>query len=172
MSRQSLSPVSCLGVHLLQQMLQLVHQRQERIHIHFSRRRGRLVVAATAKAFFSKVPTDELTFDVVSTNEDAEASFPFSLANGKKGAIFDVKLVDDGKFLEAKIAGDFSVDLRSGVAGMLKGVGDQLDLRIRGVMWRGGAYKGFMASVAGGDFEQESDKWAETFPKIASFSVK
>jgi hypothetical protein len=39
-------------------------------------------------------------------------------------------------------------------------------------MWKGGAYKGFMASVAGGDFEQESDKWAETFPKIITFSVK
>ena len=128
--------------------------------------------AAKGKAFFSKVPTDELAFEVVSTNEDAEASFPFSLANGKKGAIFDIKLVDDGKCLEAKIVGDFSVDLRSGVAGMLKGVGDHLDLRIRGVMWKGGAYKGFMASVAGGDFKQESDKWAETFPKITSFSVK
>ena len=128
--------------------------------------------AAEGKTFFEKVPTDELTFEVVSTNEDTEASFPFALANGKKGAVFEVQLVDDGKCLEAKIAGDFSVDLRSGVAGMLKGVGDQLDLRIRGVMWKRGAYKGFMASVAGGDFEQESDNWAETFPKVVSFSVK
>ena len=74
--------------------------------------------APKGKAFFLKVPTDELTFELVSTNEDAEASFPFSLKSGKKGAIFDVQLVDDGKCLEAKIVGEFSVDLRSGVAGM------------------------------------------------------
>jgi hypothetical protein len=97
-----------------------------------------------------------LAFEIVSTNEDTGASFPFTLKNGKKGAIFEVQLIEGGKFLETKISGVFAVDLRPGVAGMLKDAGANLDFRIRGVMWKGGAYKGFMASVAGGDYEQNS----------------
>jgi hypothetical protein len=122
--------------------------------------------------FFKKIPYDELCFEVVSTNEDAEASFPFFLSNGKKGAIFDVALSKEGTSLDVKISGEFSVDLRAGVGKVLQACGSDLDLRVRGVMWKGGSYNGFMASVTGGDFEQERDDWRSSFPRIADFSVK
>lgn len=125
-----------------------------------------------ASAFFSKVPTEELAFEVVSTNKGAEASFPVFLKNGKKDAIFDVHLIDGGDALEARISGNFSFDLRSGVAPMLKELTDKLDLRVRGVMWKGGSYNGFMASVAGGDFAQDTAEWATTFPRVTSFNIK
>ncbi len=124
------------------------------------------------KALFGKVDKDELAVEVVSSNEDAQAAFPIFIKNGKKGAIFTAEPIDGGVGLAVVVSGDFSIDLRSGVATMLKSVGEDLDLRIRGVMWKGGAYSGFMASVAGGDFEQESSNWAESFPKPTSFSIK
>lgn len=124
------------------------------------------------KEFFDRVPPAELTFEVVSTNEDAGASFPFFLKSGKKGAIFDVQMVDDGRSLAVRILGEFSVTLRSGCTEMLQGIGNKLDLRIRGVMWKGGAYNGFMAGVYGGDFKQESANWPATFPKVSKFSIK
>jgi len=40
------------------------------------------------------------------------------------------------------------------------------------VTWKGGAYNGFAEVVAGGDYEQEREKWYETFPKIDSFKIK
>jgi hypothetical protein len=122
--------------------------------------------------FFKKIPPEELSFEVVSTNEDSEASFPFFLSHGKKGAIFEVALSNEGTSLEVKISGEFSVDLRAGVGKVLKACGSDLDLRVRGVMWKGGSYNGFMASVSGGDFEQETDEWRASFPKVTSFTLK
>ena len=122
--------------------------------------------------FFKNIPNEELSFEVVSTNEDSEASFPFFLTHGKKGAIFDVTLSQEGTSLDVKISGEFSVDLRAGVGKVLKACGPELDLRVRGVMWKGGSYNGFMASVIGGDFEQESEDWPSSFPKVTDFSIK
>ena len=131
-----------------------------------------LLKGKEAIKFFTKVPNEELTFEVLSTNPDCQASFPFSSASGHKDAIFDVSVANDGNSLSAFISGTFSLDLRAGVAKELKACGPDLDLRIRGIMWKGGAYRGFMASVAGGDYDQESENWASTFPKIVTYEIK
>lgn len=128
--------------------------------------------AAEAAKFFAKVPKEELEFDIVSTNEDAEASFPYQAKHGKKGAVLHISPPDDEGRLAVEITGEFTVDLRAGVSGMLKPLGKQLDLRLRGVMWKGGAYNGFMAPVQGGDYDQDSEKWADTFPTVSSFLLK
>jgi hypothetical protein len=142
----------------------LVHDKESFEDISLDGRRG--------KAFFEKIPSNELTFEVISTNEDAELSFPFALNNGKKGAIFNVEMIRDGESLETKISGDFLIDLRSGVGPLLKKFGENLDLRIRGVMWKGGSYNGFMAYIKGSYFGQESQNWIDTFPKVEIFMVK
>lgn len=127
---------------------------------------------AKAAKFFQNIQSDELEFEVVSTNPDGEASFPFKLDSGKSGAVFNSVLEKNGNSLEVVIKGQFGVDLKPGVAKALKAFGQDLDLRIRGVMWKGGAYRGFMASVAGSDFDQESENWASTFPSVESFLIK
>jgi hypothetical protein len=131
------------------------------------------VFLATKKSceFFSKVPKDELTFEVVSTNEDAEASFPFGIKDGGPNSSFDVTQLADGS-LEAKIKGEFSLTMRAGADKALRAVGKKLDLRVRGVMWKGGAYNGFMAWVKDSDYEQNSARWFETFPEVHQFSIK
>jgi hypothetical protein len=69
---------------------------------------------------------------------------------------------------------EFSITLRRGADGMLKDLGDALDLRLRGVIGKGGLYArgGFTAPVAGGDFEQKTVNWKESFPKITDYTIK
>jgi len=120
---------------------------------------------------FNKVSKTEISFEVVSTNEDAEASFPFFAKNGTHGSKFEVTVQSDGS-LSANIEGEFTVAMRQGADKSLKKLASKLDLRVRGIMWKGGAYNGFMAWVKDGDFEQNSTSWYETFPKIETFSIK
>jgi len=102
----------------------------------------------------------------------SDASFPFSAKSGKKGAIFQVALVDGGKALETTIQGEFVVSLRAGVAQVLNKVAGPLDLRIRGVIWKGGYYQGFTAWVKDSDYEQNTPGYAETFPRVQSYIIK
>jgi hypothetical protein len=63
---------------------------------------------------------------------------------------------EDGLGFEARISGAFEIPVRSGVAPVLRGLGNDLDLRIRGICNNGGEYGGFMAPIEGGDYEQEN----------------
>lgn len=128
--------------------------------------------ARKASSLLKKIPTSELSFELVSTNKDIQASFIFKPNNGKKGFSFEVAQKNGFPGLSAKIIGIFTVTLRAGVDKMLKREGKNLDLRLRGIAWKGGAYNGFMAYVDGSDHEQSSKNWKNTFPKIAKFQVK
>jgi hypothetical protein len=126
----------------------------------------------TGAALFAKVAPEDLEFEVVSTNEGADASFPFSAKSGKKGSVFQVALIEGGKALDVTISGEFAVSLRSGVADVLNKVGGPIDLRIRGIMWKGGYYSGFMAWVKDSDYDQVKPNYAETFPEVESYLIK
>ena len=128
--------------------------------------------AKKGRAFFEKVAAEDLEFDVVSTNKDLEAAFPFSAKLGKKNSKFVVSMPEDADHLEVEIVGDFSVSVRAGVGPRLQELGDSLDLRIRAVTWKGGYYRGFSAWVKDADFEQTTGNWRETFPKVSSWSLK
>jgi hypothetical protein len=128
--------------------------------------------AEAGAKLFATVPAEELEFEVVSTNEGADASFPFSAKCAKKGAIFEIALADGGKGLDVTIKGEFVVSLRAGVAQVLNKVAESLDLRIRGVIWKGGYYQGFTAWVKDSDYEQNTPEYAETFPKVSFYSIK
>jgi len=127
-------------------------------------------VAATA--LFAKIAPDELEFEVVSTSEGAEASFPFAAKSGKKGSRFEVVLVNDGEALDVVIAGEFSVSVRSGVVGLFKESLVPIDFRIRGVIWKGGYFNGFTAWVKDSDYDQIRENYAETFPRVESYLLK
>ena len=130
------------------------------------------ITGAKAIKLFTSIPKEELQFEIVSTNENCGASFIFDAGTGKKGSIFEVLQNDKGTEMNVRIEGEFSVSLRSGVAGVIKGAGKDLDLRIRGVAWKGGAYNGFMAFVKDSDHEQEKNNWQATFPKVTGFTIK
>jgi hypothetical protein len=119
-----------------------------------------------------KIDIDDIQFEIISTNPSADLSFPASRKNGKKTDIFEVSNRVDGAGLDVKIKGTYSVSLRSGAGEMLAELGETLDLRVRAVIWKGGYYNGFSAYVEGGDHEQKSDNWQETFPKVDQFSIK
>ena len=70
------------------------------------------------------------------------------------------------------ISGEFTVSLRSGVVDAFNKVGAPIDFRIRGVMWKGGYYSGFMAWVKDSDYDQVKPSYADTFPKVDSYLVK
>lgn len=120
----------------------------------------------------SRVPVEDISFEVVSTNDGSEMSVQFSTKDGKKGAVFEVAPNGENPGLRVKICGQYARALRKGADTLLKELGESLDLRLLGVTWKGGYYYGFSAPVLGGDFFQESDGWQETFPKIDRFSVK
>jgi hypothetical protein len=122
--------------------------------------------------FFSNINADEIKFEVISTNDDADASFSFGIEDGKKGAIMKVEPLASAAGLQLHTKGEFSVKLRKGADAMLKNLGPNLDLRLRAVTWKGGSYMGFAAPLRSGDYEQESDGWRDSFPKIEKFLIK
>lgn len=122
--------------------------------------------------FFSNIPAAEIKFEVISTNDDAEASFSFGVENGKKGTILDVRPLASAAGLQLHAKGEFSVKLRKGADAMLKNLGANLDLRLRAVTWKDGSYMGFSAPLRSGDYEQENTGWRDSFPKIEKFSIK
>ena len=71
----------------------------------------------------------------------------------------------------AGINGQFSRTLRRGADSVLKEMGEDLDLRLRGVTWKGGFYNGFTAPVLGGDFAQKSQVWRDSFPRVDRYSI-
>jgi len=122
--------------------------------------------------FFSNINADEIKFEVISTNDDADASFSFGIEDGKKGAIMKVEPLASAAGLQLHAKGEFSVKLRKGVDTMLKNLGPNLDLRLRAVTWKDGIYMGFAAPLRSGDYEQERDGWRESFPKSEKFLIK
>jgi len=120
----------------------------------------------------SKISIDDIQFEIVSTNPSAGLSFPVSRKHGKKGFVFDISNRKDGPGLDVTIKGNYAVSLRTGADQMLLDLGDKLDLRVLAVIWKGGYYNGFSAYVEGGDHEQKSGNWQETFPKVDQFSIK
>lgn len=121
---------------------------------------------------FESTDYQELEFELISTHPEAEAAFLFKPKDGDKASVFKVQYNSNAPGLFVELKGTFSVNLRSGVDQLLKEYQDSLDLRLRAVTWKGGAYMGFAAIVTGGDYEQQSDNWRETFPAITNYSIR
>lgn len=124
------------------------------------------------KKYFSSVPSEEVKFEVVSTNDDAEVGLWFGIENGKKGAFLDVRPLSSAAGLMLQAKGKFSVRLRKGADTLLKNLGADLDLRLRAVTWKDGSYRGFCAPLKLGDYEQKNAGWRESFPKVDKFLIK
>jgi len=124
------------------------------------------------EALFSKTPIEEIKLELISSNEGAGASFDIGLEHRKKGAVLEFAKRPGSDGLSVRASGEFSVKLRKGADTMLKELGENLDLRVRAVTWKGGYYRGFSAPIEGGDFSAKSDGWELTFPRIEKFQVK
>ncbi len=129
-----------------------------------------------AEELFNGIPSQELQFELISTNEDKLwASFPFTCEKGKKGSVFEVQLREGGVGLEVKLNGKFECTPRAGVAALIKEC-DATDFGISGICWKDGSRSGgFIAYFDGHsdvcDYETHT-KWKATLPKVDSISVK
>lgn len=121
---------------------------------------------------FEATDYQELEFEIISTHPEAEVAFLFKAKDGDKHSIFKVQYNSVAPGLCVELKGTLSQNLRDGAEEILKEYQDNLDLRLRAVTWKGGAYMGFAAIVSGGDYEQQSDNWRETFPAITNYSIR
>ena len=123
---------------------------------------------------FQSISVDEIGFELVCTNSNAEMSFIFSSKDGKKGSSLAVAAAVEGPGLSMTCKGTFSVNLRRGADDVLKNLGDALDLRLRAVVGKGGMYSrgGFTAPIKNGDFDQQSTDWKKDFPMVTQYSIK
>lgn len=125
-----------------------------------------------SEALFKKTPIAELKIELITANEDAEMSFQIGEDDFKKGGKIEYSLRTDAAGLFVSIDGEFSIKLRKGADVLLKKLGNDLDVRIRAVTWKGGYYQGFSAPVEGGDFAAEKDSWEKTFPRVMTITIK
>jgi len=116
---------------------------------------------------FSKTMPETLGIEVVMVNEGREIVFVFDSACGQKGSSLNVSAMPDGSGLEAHISGVYEVKLRKGVAPILQGYGDKLDLRIRAITSNGGEWSGFISYISGiSEPTSQLKSYLKLLPKI------
>jgi hypothetical protein len=98
--------------------------------------------------YFSKADAGKFSIFVMAFIDgvDGAASFEFGPSSVKKGGEFSVAMKDDGSGLIVKAAGTFEVTLRAGVVPVL---GTSPSLKIEGLAYLGGNYRGFMSRLSG-----------------------
>jgi len=105
-----------------------------------------------------------------STNEEYQVDFLFYPKGASKSASLRITARADMKGFDVNCCGEFaSPGLRAGVTKFLEPVMDSLDLRIKGVIYDGGMYSGengLTSWLEGGDYEETTDNWAKTFPRV------
>ena len=102
---------------------------------------------------------------VTHNNEDPYNSIKFEFRQSdKKGKdTFDVDFHSDGSGLSVSISGSFSAKLRSGAESYFDG---KNSLKILGIEYLGGSYRGFSSYIDGCDKEN-----AGTWPSLTTFKV-
>jgi hypothetical protein len=122
---------------------------------------------ANAKSYYAKVDPAKLTLYVVAMNPDDEndgVSFEFPLSSAAKGTTFDISPKADFSGVDVRVAGKLAVPLRAGVKEYLK---PEWKLRVKGIAYLGGSYRGFMSYLKGQD-ESNHATWLE----VKSYAVK
>ena len=123
-----------------------------------------------------KIPTDEYGFVLLTINsENVAFSYDFFLSNGKKNSKIEILSRGDETGLIGKIYGEYSTNLRAGVAQRLKPFGNDLDIRLAGLvskkLWGG---IGFQSMLEG--YEDVTDvKYPDCYlflPKVSDFKIK
>jgi hypothetical protein len=104
------------------------------------------------------------------TNDEHQVDFLFYPKGASKSATLSILERTDLKGFDVVCCGEFSSPgLRAGVTKFLEPVLDSLDLRIKGVIYDGGMYSGvngLTSWLEGGDYEETTDNWAKTFPRV------
>lgn len=109
------------------------------------------LVGAAARTLFEAADPKALSLYVAALDPEEgwpSVGFEFDKKSLKKGT-FEVELKADGSGLIGTAKGTFLLKLRAGVAPMLQGYGDKLDLRLQGISYKGGSFNGFISNLAG-----------------------
>jgi hypothetical protein len=120
-----------------------------------------------AKAYYSKIDPAKLSLYLVAKNPEDEndgIGFEFPLSSAAKGAKFDISPKADFSGLDVRVDGTLAVTLRPGVKEYLK---PTWKLRVQGVAYLGGSYRGFLSYLKGQDESNEAS-WME----VKSYQVK
>lgn len=113
-----------------------------------------------AENYYSKVNMEKISVYMETIDPDdinAGVSFEFPLSSVKPKSIFTIEPKDDFSGLKVKIKGELVLKLRSGVEEYLKST---QKLKIKGVAYLGGEYRGFMSYLQGQD-EKNKSTWFE-----------
>jgi hypothetical protein len=113
-----------------------------------------------AKNYYSKVNMEKLSLYMETVDPDdinAGVSFEFPLSSVKPKSIFTIVPKDDFSGLKVKIQGELVLKLRAGVKEYFK---PTQKLKIKGVAYLGGEYRGFMSYLLGQN-DQNRSTWIE-----------
>jgi len=124
---------------------------------------------------YSKMDPAKLGLSIASTNEGHQVDILFYPKTKSKAATLKIEPRQDGTGFEVSAVGEFtSPTLKAGVIKYLEPVINELDLRIKAVVYEGGLYSGadgLTSWVEGGDYEETSEKWAESFPSPLEWKI-
>jgi hypothetical protein len=120
-----------------------------------------------------KMDKSKLGLLVGATSDEYQVDFLFYPKCKGKASILTIDARGDGKGFEVKAKGEFmSQPLKAGVVKYLEPVMNQLDLRLKAVIYDGGMYSGadgLTSWMEGGDYEEITESWARTFPLVSEW---
>lgn len=115
-----------------------------------------LLIGSSAIEYFNAAEKSNFSIFVIGFSDgETVASFEFLPSSMKKGGEFTVSINQDGSGLLAKAKGDFELKLRSGVTPAL---GNSPILKVEGIAYMGGSYRGFMSRLIG-QTEENNEEW-------------
>ena len=119
-----------------------------------------IICGDLAKKYYSKVDPAKLslfmrTYDP--NDEYSGISFEFPIKAAKKNSIFSIEPSDDYSGLKVTVKGTLELALRAGVK---ESITPSQKLKVQGIAYIGGSYKGFMSYLAGQSDENIGD-WLE-----------
>ena len=117
--------------------------------------KSELLTGSSAIEYFNAADKSQVSIFVIGFAAGEPAvSFEFLPSSLKKGGEFTVSIKTDGSGLLARARGDFELKLRSGVVPVL---GDSPIVKVEGIAYMGGRYRGFMSRLTGQTWENTKD---------------
>ena len=123
----------------------------------------------------SKMDPGKIGLSITATNEGHEVGFLFYPKTKGKNSTLEIGPRQDGRGFQVSATGEFtSPTLKAGVLKYLEPVMGELDLRIMAVIYDGGMHSGangLTSWVEGGDYEETSEGWRQTFPSPLNWKI-
>ena len=98
-------------------------------------------------------------------DEYSGVGIEFPIGSVKKGGIISIEELPAGAGLSVQVKGSLTVSLRAGVTGTIN---DRTKLKLGGICYLGGAYRGFMSYAKGNDPHDPIETWRD----LGDFLIK